>query len=220
MRPVHIALCCCIALPLLLLGFWRDRGELFDFESTRTGDLPTGWLEVNPDRSLGLNWAVFSHLEAASGTQIFAKIAALSNPTPLPKAIWLGRSFRDGEVKVRIKPMGGPGPQRAGLILRYRDDENFYLAGADLLTGEVCVRRTEAGKTLPVSTKSGTFQPDSVGWALFRVVFAGPQIAVFVNGRKVAEGVDSAEGWAGKVGLWATSGSFTFFDDFEVVARN
>lgn len=199
-----------LALPLLLLGFWRGPGELFDFESTKTGDLPAGWLEVKSDSSFGHNWAVFSHLEAVSGSQILAKIAARSNPSPLPKAIRLGRSLRDGEVRVHIKPMGGLGPQRAGLILRYRDEDNFYIVGANLLTGEVFVQRTEAGKTSAVPTNSGKFQPDPVSWIHFRVVFAGPRIVVFVNGRECAEGVDSTDGWVGRVGVWAASGSFTF----------
>ncbi|MBI4905720.1 MAG: DUF1080 domain-containing protein [Acidobacteria bacterium] len=204
-----------------LLGLLPEAGGHIDFEPAESGVLPVGWLEVNSDRTVGNNWAVLAHLEATSGTKIFAKTAVLANPRPLPKAIWLGRSFRDGEVKIQIKPMGGLGSQDAGLVFRYLNEHNHYRVDANLLTGEVFVQRLQAGRMFPVVGKyRGTFRPNPAGWTLCRVVFDGPRIVVFVNDRRCVEAVDSTEGWAGKAGLWAASGSFTFFDDFEVAAQN
>jgi hypothetical protein len=202
----------------LLFALWPAAGELFDFESTETGAMPAGWLEVNSDRGVGSTWAVFAHLEATSGTKVLAKAAMLPNSRLLPKAIWLGRSFLDGDIKVRIKPMGGLGSQIAGLVFRYRDEGSFCLVSANLITGEVSVQRIEAGRMFPIATASaGAFQPDQVGWTLCQVVFEGPRIVVYINGRKCIEAEDSSEGWPGRVGLWAAPGSFTNFDDFEIL---
>lgn len=198
-------------------ALWPATGELFDFESAETGSLPVGWLEVNSERGVGSTWAVFTHLEATSGRQVFAKVAMLSSSNPQPKAIWLGRSFRDGEIQVRIKPMGGLGPQNAGLVFRYRDEASHFLVSANLLTGEVSMQRIEAGRTFPIATApAGAFQPDRDGWTLCRAVFEGPRIVVYINGRKCIQAEGSSEGWPGRVGLWAAPGSFTNFDDFEI----
>jgi hypothetical protein len=200
----------------LLFALW-PAGDLFDFESTETGALPAGWRQVNSDGGLGNNWAVLAHLEATSGTKIFAMMAALIGPSGSPKAIWQGRAFGDGELSVQLKPMGGLGSQRAGLVFRYRDDNNYYRVIADLLSGEVSAERIEAGRTFPLgTTPAGMFPPNPVGWTLCRVVFESSRITVYVNGRRCMETADSTEGWLGKVGLWAASGSFTFFDDFEI----
>lgn len=113
--------------------------------------------------------------------------------------------------------MGGLGSQRAGLVFRYRDDNNDYRVSADLLTGEVSTERVEEGAEFPVGiTSAGVFQPNVVGWTLLQVIFEGPRIVVYVNGHTCMEASDSTKDWPGKVGLWAASGRFTFFDDFEI----
>lgn len=144
-------------------------------------------------------------------------MAALTGPSRSPKAICQGRAFGDGELSVQLKPMGGLGSQQAGLVFRYRDDNKYYRVSSDLLAGEVSAERIEAGRTFPVgTTPAGVFQPNPGGWTLCQVVFESSRIAVYINGRRCMETADSIAGWPGHVGLWAASGSFTFFDDFEI----
>lgn len=191
-------------------------GRCIDFEAMDAGSLPAEWIEVNSDRRLGSNWAVLPHLNATSGVKVFAKTAVLPASAPPPMALWGHMVLKDGAVQVKIKPMGGRGRRVAGLVFRHTGPDDYWLATADPLTGEVTIRRRDQGRESILAMKPAAFRPNQTGWTQFRVVFDSTRVRVFVNGRICAESRRrSAGAGPGRAGLYAAPGAFMMFDDFE-----
>ena len=63
-----------------------------------------------------------------------------------PLAILKGFEARDVEVRVRFKPVSGKVDQAAGLMVRVRDEDNYYIARANALEGNVRLYKVVDGK--------------------------------------------------------------------------
>ena len=62
--------------------------------------------------------------------------------------------FDDGEMSVRIKPLAGHGVQGGGLVWRYRDENNYYLARANVLEKTVSLYKVQNGQRTSSSPPS------------------------------------------------------------------
>jgi hypothetical protein len=121
---------------------------------------------------------------------------------------------KDVAVSVRFKPVAGEVDQAAGLIVRAKDDMNFYVARANALEANVRlykvtdgVRRQIAGRNIDVS---------SGAWQSLRLDVAGDTLTVAFNGEQVIATRDTTFTEAGKVGLWTKADSLTHFADLEI----
>jgi len=214
-----------LALAALLLCVPPARGETIHFDSCERGKLPPGWLELNVDRGYPANWQVLADLSAPSGMQVLAKMTVQPASSRLPKAIREGPSFQDGSIGVQMKPMGSLADEVAGLVWRYRDEDDFYFLSADTTTGQVSVYRTQEGRRVSLGTVTAgnvlrSEGPGSGGWNRLRVEFRGSHIAVQVNGAKLLDLEDSTPGWPGRAGVWAGGPALAAFDDFEARAED
>lgn len=127
---------------------------------------------------------------------------------------------RCGEVAERLgHPRGlrgyqGKLDQAAGLILRARDADNYYVVRANALEDNVRLyhvrdgRRTQfAGIDVAVSTGV---------WQTLRIRAVDEQFSVYLDGRLLFEANDRTFADAGRVGLWVKADSETLFDDLSI----
>jgi 3-keto-disaccharide hydrolase len=134
-----------------------------------------------------------------------------------------GTAATDVDLSVRFKPVSGTGDQAAGLVWRYRDQDNYYIVRANALESNVVLYKVENGKRSDLDPKgSGPFaygrkaQVASGVWGTLRVVARGPLFQVFLNGEKLFEVEDETFTGAGPVGVWTKADSVTYFDDLEL----
>jgi hypothetical protein len=127
---------------------------------------------------------------------------------------------------VKFKPVSGEVDRAAGLVWRYRDENNYYIVRANALEDNVVLYKVEEGKRTslaPKGTPQGTYGVDrevpSGRWSALKVVVEGPSFTVFFDGEKLFEVEDKTFTGAGRVGLWTKADSVTYFDDFEVLAK-
>ena len=135
----------------------------------------------------------------------------------LPKA-----SVRDGFVQVRFKPISGHEDQAGGVVWRWRDANNYYVARANALERNVVAYKVVNGRRIdlkPVGASArgyGVNTPVATGvWHTLRVDFDGPEFSVTFNGQRLFGVRDETFLEPGAVGIWSKADSVTEFDSFE-----
>ncbi len=126
-----------------------------------------------------------------------------------------GPAFADVVLSVRVRLVEGA--RSAGVVWRYRDADNYYLARLDLRRGaqDVRIYRVVAGnRTRLESEDELELQADS--WHWLKVEHRGTRMRLLINGVPVGEARDRTWQEAGAVGLWTTSDSVAWFDDLTV----
>jgi hypothetical protein len=136
-------------------------------------------------------------------------------------AVVEGTALRDGWAESRFKPVDGREDRAGGLVWRWRDANNYYVARANALEDNVVAYKVVAGRRTdltPVGATRGTYGikvPVSSGaWHIVRVDFAGSEFTVTYDGRRLFTVRDDTFADAGAVGIWSKADSVTEFDTF------
>jgi hypothetical protein len=125
---------------------------------------------------------------------------------------------RDADVSVRIKPVSGREGVAGGVVWRYRDENNYYVARADSNENTVAVFKVQNGRKIPILSGVKHLIPAN-SWSILKVSVRGSHFQVFVDHRRVLEGQDNTFSAPGRVGLWALADSVIYFDDFRVYPK-
>jgi len=162
-------------------------------------------------------WEIRKDQSAPTQPYVLAQVAPDANGrTAL--AIYNELMLRDGDVSVRVKPVAGSKDQGGGVVWRYRDENNYYLARADALARTVSVFKVQNGRRIPLV--AGIHHEIPVGgWCILKVSARGDRFQVYLDHRRIAEGEDHTFLGAGKVGLCTGSDEVTYFDDFRVYPK-
>ncbi len=124
-------------------------------------------------------------------------------------------SYKDVRLSVRGKPVSGKDDQAVGLVWRYQDEKNYYVARSNVLEENVRLYRVVNGNRIKFAGKED-LKIKRGEWHTLRVEHRGKEISVFLGERKLFEADDETFEGAGKVGLWVKSDSVTYFDDLAV----
>lgn len=193
-----------------------------DFTQDTVGQPPKGF-EFGHTAKVGNpgKWVV----QAEGNNKYLAQLDADRTGSRFPVAVIADIAAADVDLSVRFKPVLGRIDQAAGLVWRFRDQDNYYIVRANALEDNVVLYKVEKGKRtdLPVKGEGRTYgkkaEVPSNQWSTLRVVAAGPRFEVYYNGSKVYEVEDTAFTQAGKVGVWTKADSVTYFDDLTVVTK-
>jgi len=195
------------------------RAEVFDFESAAIDSAPQGWTIAMTHEGGEPRWAVVSTDERGKA---LAQLSNDSTSQRFPLAILTRDSIRNGTLSVRFKAISGRVDQAAGLVWRYKDENNYYVVRANALEDNVVLYKVESGNRVPISPlgRQGEYGlPQDVAtneWHRLGVEFNGPKFSVSFDGTKIYEAEDATFMEPGRVGLWTKADSVTQFDDFEV----
>ena len=185
--------------------------EIIAFDNEKTGSLPPGWRAGVTGRGAPI-WSAQADATAPGKPNVLKQ----SGSGTFPWCVRTDASFADGYVEVRFKPISGSEDQAGGVVWRFKDGDNYYVARANALENNVSLYYTENGsrKTLkyidaPVAGKV---------WHQLRVEFYGAAIKVMLNGKTCIEMTDNHIVGPGAVGVWTKADSVTLFDDFSYAA--
>jgi hypothetical protein len=203
---------------LLAFGLSANALRVVNFDNAALGKTPPGWSVAMTSQGRAPQWEI--HLDRSAPTQpyVLAQLAADPARDRCPLAIWDGASLRDGEISVRIKPVGGREVQAGGIVWRYRDENNYYLARGNAIDQNVQVFRVENGKRVPLMAGVHHEFPANE-WSILKVTVRGNRFQVYMDHRRILQVTDSTFSGTGKVGLWTVADSVTYFDDFRVSPR-
>jgi hypothetical protein len=149
---------------------------------------------------------------------VLAQVSVDPAENQSPLAILNDPSTRDADVSVRLKPVSGREGLAGGVVWRYHDPGNYYLARASAFEGTVAVYKVQNGHPIPILAGVKHAIPANA-WSILKVSVRGPRFQVFVDHRRVLDGQDGTFSGPGKVGLWALADSVVYFDDFRVYPK-
>jgi len=136
-------------------------------------------------------------------------------------AVREGASYRDGWVETRFKPVTGREDRAGGVVWRWHDADNYYVARANALEDNVVAYKVVRGRRTdltPVGAAPGTYGvkvPVPTGaWHTLRVDFTGAQFEITYDGRHLFAVRDETFRDAGLVGIWSKADSVTEFTQF------
>jgi hypothetical protein len=113
---------------------------------------------------------------------------------------------------VKMKPVSGREDQAGGVMWRWKDGDNYYVARANALENNVSLYYTERGSRKTIKYVDAPVAGNM--WHTLRVEFSGTRIRVILDGVARIELDDSHIVGAGAVGVWTKADSVTLFDDF------
>ena len=182
-----------------------------DFEGTQVGSVPPGFSPGLTGKGGPPAWKVVDDPTAPAGPRVVAETSGDRTSDRFPLLILDNFEARDVQVSVAFKPVSGRVDQAAGIVVRLKDANNYYIARANALEGNVRLYKVVGGKR---SQFAGKDVPIPSGrWETLGFGVQGDRLEVRLNGEILFEARDQTFKGAGKVGLWTKADSVTYFDD-------
>jgi hypothetical protein len=187
--------------------------EVTSFDADVVGQPPAGWTCGATGRG-SPRWTV----EADPSAPNKGKVLRQSGTATFPWCVKSDAKLSDGWVEVRFKPIAGKEDQAGGVVWRWKDGDNYYVARANALENNVSLYYTERGsrktlKYIDAPVPSGT-------WHALRVEFSGKRIVVTLDGKSYIDVEDDHVVGQGAVGVWTKADSITAFDAFAYGAKH
>lgn len=203
---------------LLAFGLLASTGTIITFDSDQLGKIPPGWTVAVTNGGAAPRWEIRKDPSAATKPYVLAQISSDKADNRCPLAILNAPTLRDADVSVRVKPVSGREDQSGGVVWRYRDSNNYYLAREDALTKNVAIYKVEHGRVTQIAhAVPHNIEPNS--WNILKVAARGDRFSVYLNHRRILQAQDRTFRGPGKVGLWTLADSVTYFDDFRVYPK-
>jgi hypothetical protein len=177
------------------------------FDDMKIGAPPPGWLATQTGKGEA-KWEIVADPSAPSKTNVLKQSGVATYPICIKNDIEL----KNGFVEVKFKPVAGKEDQAGGLIWRFQDKDNYYIARANALEDNVAIYYTIDGKR--TEKKRIGIRVTSNQWHSLRVDFKDNDFVVTFDGKEALEWKDDTFKQAGKVGVWTKADSVTLFDDF------
>jgi hypothetical protein len=181
--------------------------ETVHFDSDVPGSLPLAWQEGVTGRGAA-RWSVAQDESAPSKPNVLRQTGVGS----FPWCVRRGTAIANGFVEVKFKALAGSEDQAGGVVWRWKDGDNYYVARANALENNVSLYYTQRGKRVTIKYVDAPVSPKA--WHTLRVEFSDKRIRVDFNGRTYIDVQDDHIAGPGAVGLWTKADSVTAFDDF------
>jgi hypothetical protein len=177
------------------------------FDTDPVGGLPAGWRAGVTGRG-SPNWAVEADASAPSKPNVLKQ----SGSGTFPWCVRPDVALADGYVEVKFKPLSGREDQAGGVVWRWKDGDNYYVARANALENNVSLYYTAGGRRNTLKYVDAPVPGNA--WHTLRVEFSGKKIRVIYDGKAAIEMEDAHIAGPGAVGVWTKADSVTLFDDF------
>src|SRR5580765_8446910 len=168
-------------------------GQTLNFDTDAPGVLPAAW-EQGVTGKGNPRWAVRQDASAPSAPNVLQQ----SGSGTFPWCVLRGSSVENGFVEVKFKPLEGREDQAGGLVWRWKDGDNYYVARANALENNVSLYYTANGRRNELKYVDAPVPGNT--WHALRVEFSGKNIRVILDGKPRIEMDDGHIVGAGAVG--------------------
>jgi hypothetical protein len=193
-------------------GAAKPSAELkVDFEDTAPGRTPADFTTDLTGGGAPVSWVVQEDGKAPSGKRVLAQTSADSTDYRFPVCVHKDFSGKNVQVSVSFKAVAGKVDQAGGIVVRYRDKDNYYVVRANALEDNVRLYHVVDGERKQFA---GASTKVSFGeWHRLTLGVKGKHFQVFFDDKPLFEADDATFAEAGRVGLWTKADSVTRFDD-------
>lgn len=187
-------------------------GETDTFDKMPAGSPPLDWTCGVTGRG-SPRWIIEPDQSAPTQPNVLKQ----SGSGAFPWCVKNGVSIADGYVEVKFKPLAGREDQAGGLVWRWKDGDNYYVARANALEDNISLYYTEQGRRNTIKYVDAPVARNQ--WHTLRVEVFGNGIKVLFDGKKYIELQDNHLSASGSVGVWTKADSITVFDDFSFAGK-
>jgi hypothetical protein len=181
-----------------------------DFSKYEIGRLPSGFLTAVTNDGQSGKWEIVD----ANGTKVLAQTSTDDTDDRFPLCVYDMVSIKNVEVSTDFMAVAGKSDQAAGLVARYKDKRNYYIARANALEDNVRLYKVEYGKRKQIA--GANIKVNTGAWHNLKLVIEGIVLKVFFDGKFVLEVKDTTFQNAGMVGFWTKSDSVTYFKNLKI----
>ena len=220
---MKLIICFFILVFSLTAAFASTQIININFDNDEAGKLPNGFSTALTGKGKPGNWVVMRDDTSPSKPNVLVQTDMDTTSYRFPLCVFDGLITKDIDVSVKFRAVKGKKDQAAGILWRYKDNNNYYIVRANALENNVVLYKVEKGIRKDLKPKgSGSFaygkkaKVPSGEWNILRIVAKGTLFEVYLNDKKLFEVEDGTFTDAGKVGLWTKADSYTLFDDFIV----
>jgi hypothetical protein len=183
------------------------QAETVGFNTDPVGASPAAWLCGSTGGGTP-RWTVEADPSAPGPPNVLKQ----SGKAPFPWCVKQGTSLADGVVEVKFKSLQGREDQAGGVVWRWKDGDNYYVARANALENNVSLYYTEGGRRKTIKYVDAPVPGNF--WHTLRAEFKASHIRILLDGKAYIELDDSHIAGPGAVGVWTKADSVTAFDDF------
>ncbi|MBI3818490.1 MAG: hypothetical protein HY286_07360 [Planctomycetes bacterium] len=202
----------------------------FDFENAATGGLPPGFTSmVLGEAPPSMAWTIANDPTSPRGRNILttkkiappaaSEIPASAPSTAARPALALledGVRAKNAAVSVYFKTLSGESEQRvAGLVARYKDKNNYYIARVNTREDNIQLHRVAQGKRKLIGEIHHKIVTEGE-WHSLELAVKGKVLQVSCDGLLQFEATDDGLMEPGQFGIWCAQGCVTNFDGYAV----
>lgn len=198
----------------------------FNFGDTADGSSPTNFHAALAGGGAPGTWKVITtetptsfapftpNAPTVSRGKVLAQTAEDLTDEHFPMCVFDGETFGDFKFSTRFKIVSGTTEQMAGLVFRFQNSSNFYVARASALGHNVRFYKVVDGLR---SDPIGPLLDVTAGeWHSLAVQCEGNQIRVFYDDKQAIPTLGDNTFTEGKIGFWTKSDSVSYFTEANV----
>jgi hypothetical protein len=150
--------------------------ETVNFDRDPVGAAPPGWTCGVTGKG-SPRWTVEADPSAPSPPNVLRQ----SGAGTFPWCVLKGVSMENGFVEVKFKPLAGKEDQAGGVVWRWKDGDNYYVARANALEDNVSLYHTEDGQRKTIKYVDAPVARNR--WHTLRAEFEGTRARVLLDGK-------------------------------------
>lgn len=183
------------------------------FDSDAIGSAPAAFEFARTGGGLEGRWVVRDDKDKL-GNHVLVQESGDKTDYRFPLAVVKEGTYKDVTLTVRANPLSGEVDQGFGLVFRYRDANNYYVARCNADEDNCTIYHVVKGRRRSFQNH-GTKVATKM-WHTLKVTAAGDHFTLWFDGNKVLDAKDETFKDAGKVGLWTKADSVIAFDDLMI----
>ncbi len=188
---------------------------IFNFDGSKAGTTLDGWsVRETGQPTASATWTVVGDSTAPSKPNVLALTWTEGHGSTFNLAVADNTSFKDLDLRVKVKAVTGKEDQGGGSIWRCKDENNYYICRFNPLEGNYRVYEVVNGRRKQLETAKVETEPGE--WYSVRVTMIEDQITCYLDGKKLLDTTSDTFKDAGTVGLWTKADAATRFDDLVV----
>lgn len=131
-----------------------------------------------------------------------------------PLLIYQGKIFRNFKFTTRLKTVSGIAEQMAGVVFRYQNSSNYYVARISALGNNVKFYKVVNGiRSIPIGP---SINVTNGVWHTLAVQCEGNQITLWYDGKQVMPALGDYSFSEGKIGFCTKSDAVAYFTDAKI----
>ena len=178
------------------------------------GKVPTGWKSLSTGDKAATKWVLRAEMKATKAGLALTQVGTSPGPV-FNLCIADEPSVVDLEVSASFSALAGKKDQGGGLVWRFQDKDNYYVARMNPLESNYRLYKVVDGARKQLATVED-ITLEAGTWHRLTVRMTGDKIECLLDGKKLLTATDSTITKAGRIGFWTKADAVTAFADVKI----